>query len=231
MDVDHRAFALLSVAAVALSAGAVALTFDLVPSVSLFGADPKRPRVLAVVPEVKRATDGEVKLQKGDVSVTVEDGTTAPSAIIECGEGRIVKLERSFEAGKLRFDGIPPERCTLTLRGTEIGYEPVYPGDNLTCLTVERRTQCLGGLANEQPALVIVESEVPGELTVDADWYGPLPATRLRLRPGTRDIIVQLDPLTTMRWKLVVAPGERLSVYFPKPEDWVAPQEVTATAP
>lgn len=223
MDVDSRSLIALSVVALMLAAAAVALTFDLVPELPDTDAGPTTPQVLNAVPEVKRAADGEIKIVAADVAVTVDASTRASGAMLSCGANGVYRRDRTFERGKAVFALAPPEPCALTLRGAKAAYEPVFAGDTLNCMIVDDETHCTGGLASDKPALVAVESEVGGELTVDGDWYGPLPAPRLRLRPGMRKIRVQLDPLHSMEWNLLVSPAERVSVYFPRPEGWNPP--------
>lgn len=227
MDISNRSLVLLLILTLMLVGAAAALTVGLTYSTA-----PPPPDVVAtvasdeirVVPEVIRRGGQKID-PKGPLIVEVAKGTIAPSALLVCD---MYKSERPFYQGGMGFETIPFGDCSVKLSGTDHAYSPVYPGDRLICATVDRKTECTGGIAAEKAGVVTIQAAVDGILWVDDEELGPLPLEAQRLKVGRRDLVLKFSDGRYMKWALVVQPEEEIDVYFPWPGDDKAGAATTA---
>ncbi len=213
---DNRSLITMAVVALLLTGAAAFLVLNPSDPAGPETVGPVKPVQGDVRPDVTRS--GRLTIEPAEtIVVTRTEGTRAKTARVECG---IFKADRSFgeEDGKATFD-VPPEACTVELASTSGSYGPIWGGDELECMVVDGATACLGGLANDNPGLVSVESALGGELHLDGDFLGELPLYELRTKPGTFKVKVKVPEHNLIfPYKLVVQPGETVHLSFPAPE-------------
>lgn len=232
MDISNRSLVLLLIITVFLVVAAAALTFG--AQLAKHAPVSVLPTVvdLTVEPEVHRAGGTKI-LSQGPLTVELEPGVDARSAMIQCD---MYKAERPVINGGFGFESIPFGNCEITLSGATTAYGPVFPGDELKCLITDGRTACTGGAASDLAGTVSIKSELPGFLQIDGDTIGPLPVEGLKMKVGKRQIAVLLEDGRTIRWTLTVQPQETIKLMFPSPDavgsvPSVAPVPVPAPAP
>jgi hypothetical protein len=217
LDISNRSLVLLLMITLVLVGFAGVLTAGLSMSASRITADVAvalAPETL-VQPHVERRGGGQTIDPQGPLLLKLGAGASAGSAMLVCD---MYKSERPFVRGELAFPTLPYGDCSVRLSGTTTAYAPVYPGDALVCAGAEDVTQCTGGLAAEHAGTVSVTSALPGALSVDGEPLGRLPQTDLHLKIGRRQLEVTLEDGRTLRWSLIVQPGERVFVNFPSPD-------------
>ena len=207
MQLSNRALLLFALFAAILAGTALWLEYGARPPVALAIDAPPPP----LIPTVRREGGREVA-PSGPLRVRLEGGR-ASSATLSC-DG-VFRSQRPFERGAVAFPTIPLGQCSVMLQGTDVPYEPVYPGDQLACRNQDGITACSGGLAVSYAARVSIGSETAGEVYVDGEDAGRLPVSDHPVRVGKRLVVARFDDGTTASWTLVVSPDETIHMHFP----------------
>ena len=208
MQLSNRTLALFALFTAMLAGTALWLEYGSRPPVAqTTEAAPPRP----LLPDVSREGGREVA-PAGPLRVRLRSGRSA-SATLSC-DG-VFRSQRPFERGSVAFPTIPLGQCHLRLQGADIPYEPVFPGDRLSCWNEDTTTQCRGGLAATYTARVSIDGAEPGTVFVDGEDLGPLPVEGHSVRVGKRLIIVQFEDGTMATWTLTVSPDETITMHFP----------------
>ncbi len=209
MDLPNRTLVLFAILTAALVALAVIVTFGVgQPPVEVQTGPPS----VAIIPTVVR-TGGTAVDPRGPLSVRRSSGR-ASTATLACDT---FKSQRPFENGVAVFPSVPLGECSITLDGTEHEYEPVFPGDQLSCGPDGFTTECTGGLAASRAARVTVTSDLEGVVEVDGDQLGAIPVFGAPMKIGRREVRVIFPSGEATSWSLVVLPDQNIRVHFPDP--------------
>jgi hypothetical protein len=171
-------------------------------------ADQVEAAIVATPPSVRRTGARPIDLTPGaPVRVTV---IGEEQALLRCDGG----LHQPQGGGAtVAFGPVPTTGCALSLGPKSRAYEPVYPGDHVTCRLVDGVTACEGGLADAAAAALALEAEADGAFFVDG-----VPSGReLKVRPGAH--VVRFAPVSgpPTTWTLHAQPHERVTIHFPAP--------------
>lgn len=208
MQLTNRTLVLFALFSAALAGVALWLEYGQRTTVAeVTEAPPPAP----LIPDVRRSGGRQIELG-GPLRVAISRGR-AMSAVLDC-DG-LFRAQRPVRSGGVVFPTIPLGQCSITLDGADIPYEPVFPGDRLSCSVDESTTVCTGGMAASYAASVSIAADEPGTVHIDSVSHGPLPVENAEVRVGRRLVMVEFDSGTSAIWTLTVAPDERIEMHFP----------------
>ncbi len=208
MQLSDRTLVLFAVFAAMLAATALWLEFRPRTTVAeTNGGPPPAP----LIPVVTRSGGRDVGTA-GPLRVGIRRGRV-DAATLDC-DG-LFRAQRPTSSGRVVFPTIPLGQCHITLVGSDIPYEPVFPGDRLSCWIDDHTTLCSGGMAASYAARVSVAGDSPGTVSVDGVDLGALPVQNAPVRVGKRLVVVTFDEGATAVWTLTVAPDEEIAMHFP----------------
>ncbi len=208
MQLSDRTLVLFAVFAAMLAATALWLEFSPRTQVAQTdGVPPPAP----LIPAVTRSGGRDVQTS-GPLRVGIRRGRV-DAATLDC-DG-LFRAQRPTSGEGVVFPTIPLGQCHITLVGSDVSYEPVFPGDRLSCWIDDHTTLCTGGMAASYAARVSIAGDSPGMVSIDGEDLGTLPVENASVRVGKRLVIVTFDNGATAVWTLTVAPDEEIAMQFP----------------
>ena len=179
-----------------------------------------------IIPIVTRS-GGRIVAPTGPLRISIRRGRVA-TATLSCGS--MFRSQRSVQNGGIVFPTIPLGQCSVLLEGADIAYEPIFPGDRLSCWEDRGTTHCTGGIAASYAARVTVTADAPGALYIDGEFLGALPVENSPVRVGRRLVVVDFQHGPIANWTLTVSPDEQIEMRFPSEPVEVEPLAISLRA-
>jgi hypothetical protein len=210
LEITNRALIVLLISTVALVGVAVWLSTTTLLSEDEPATALLEPTMIDMGPHVVRM--GTRALQpRGDVLVHAADDL--PVRLLCDG----IKFETMPSDGVATFHTTALNGCQLFLDEDGEPFEPIYPGDEVSCSLDEEAkpavTECTGSLAETHAATITAWSRAHGVLQVDGKEVGPVPIEGLKLSVGRHTILFEGENVRS-DYDLKVGPDEQIELYF-----------------